>query len=131
MEVVWGERFWQSMAEFRELAPGGEAFALIDDGQFYTRLDRKSGVNPFPEKDGEYSGPPPDGATALAELERLRNSGIRFVVILWPAFWWLDEYAEFASYLSDVRCLLSNERLLVFDISMQLEDAIQRESGRS
>ena len=77
METVWGERFWQSMAEFREVAPGGEVFVLIDDGQFYTRLDRGSGAIPFPEKDGEYLGRPPDGATALSELERLCVSGFR------------------------------------------------------
>lgn len=125
MEVVWGERFWQSMSEFRELAPSGEAFVLIDDGQFYTRLDKKTGVVPFPEKDGKYCGHPPDGATALAELKRQHEGGARFVVILWPAFWWLEEYVELKDYLSSFTSLVRNERLLVYDMSIQQTDATQ------
>lgn len=117
MEMVWGERFWQSMAELREVAPSGEAFVLIDDGKFYARLGKENGAVPFLEKDGEYWGRPPDGATALSELERLRRAGNRFLVILWPAFWWLEEYIEFNDYLSNFSCLLRNERLLVFDLA--------------
>ena len=126
MEVVWGERFWRSMAEFRGVSRSGDAFVLLDDGEFYTRLDKESGVVPFLEKDGEYWGRPRDGETALSELKRKRDDGARFVVILWPAFWWLDEYVEFNDYLSNCNCLLRNERLLVFDMSTQQMEAPQR-----
>jgi len=125
MEVMWGERFWQSMAEFRDLASSGEAFVLIDDGRFYTRLDKERGVVPFLEKDGKYWGRPPDGATALAELKRQLQGGVRFVVILWSAFWWLKEYVELNDYLSNFPCLVRNERVLVFDILTQQIEAAQ------
>ncbi len=47
-------------------------------------------VRLFLERDGHYWGTPPDDETAIGELERVRRSGIRFVIFAWPAFWWLD-----------------------------------------
>jgi hypothetical protein len=35
----------------------------------------------------------------------------------WPAFWWLDHYAAFHRHLRErFRCVLRNERLVVFDL---------------
>lgn len=68
----------------------------------------------------------PDGATALSELRRKHDDGACFVVILWPAFWWLEEYVELNDYLSDCTCLVRNECLLVFDMSTQQMEAAQR-----
>jgi len=116
METVWGERFWQSMAEFRAVAPNEAPFVLLDDGEFYAKLDKESGSIPFLEKDGEYWGRLPDGASALSEMEGLRRERARCVVILWPAFWWLEEYPELNEYLSGFSCLLRNERIIVFSL---------------
>jgi len=65
------------------------------------------------------------GATALAELKRQLQGGVRFVVILWSAFWWLKEYVELNDYLSNFPCLVRNERVLVFDILTQQIEAAQ------
>jgi hypothetical protein len=71
----------------------------------------------FLERACEYWGAPPDDVTAIAELERLRQAGARWLVIVWPAFWWLEQYAEFAAYLQEhFRCALTNDRLRVFEL---------------
>ena len=44
-------------------------------------------------------GEPPDDRTAIAELERLREAGARFLVFAWPGFLWLDYYGGFADYV--------------------------------
>jgi hypothetical protein len=54
---------------------------------------------------------------AIDELERLRSSDARFLAIAWPAFWWLDHYAELHAHVSErFRCLLRNERVILFDM---------------
>lgn len=115
----WFARVQQAVAEITALVAPGQSFILLDDEDW--------GVGPelagrrrfaFLERDGEYWGAPPDDATALAELERLRQAGARWLVIAWPAFWWLDEYAEFAAHLRrQFRCVLANDRLRVFALN--------------
>ncbi|MEP0982489.1 glycosyltransferase family A protein [Leptolyngbya sp. FACHB-17] len=74
---------------------------------------------PFLEKDGIYWGPPPDDETAIRELERMRQEGASAIVFGWTAFWWLDYYAAFSLYLRDnFRCVLKNERLIVFNLHL-------------
>jgi hypothetical protein len=65
---------------------------------------------------GQYGGPPPDDATAIRELERLRQSGASFIVFARPAFWWLDYHAALCHLRSAFRCVLENDRLVVFDL---------------
>jgi hypothetical protein len=61
---------------------------------------------------------PSDDDTAIRELTRLRESGAKFLVFTWDAFWWLDYYVEFHRKLkSQYRCVLKNERLVVFDLA--------------
>jgi hypothetical protein len=39
------------------------------------------------------------------------------MILVWPAFWWLDYYSEFSRYLrARFPCSLENERLVVFDL---------------
>lgn len=62
-------------------------------------------------------GPPPDDKTAIEAVEYLRRKGAEFMVIAWPAFWWLEYYKEFTQYLHvNFTCVLENERLIVFDL---------------
>src|SRR5207253_872541 len=99
------------------LVPAGETFILIDQGELVSAIPPGRCALPFPERDGRYWGKPPDSATALAECERLRRRGAAFVAFAWPAFWWLDGYAEFGRRLrARAPCVLHNERLIVFDL---------------
>jgi hypothetical protein len=59
----------------------------------------------------------PDDPTATRELERLRRTGVRFLLVAWPAFWWLNHYLELHRHLrSTSRCTLENDRFVVFDL---------------
>ena len=97
--------------------PEGETFILIDEGYFGPRLGTDRRLVRFCDGD-EMSGRPPDDAGAIQELERLRQTGARFLTLAWPCFWWLDYYEEFAGHLrSKFRCLSSTEQAQIFDLS--------------
>lgn len=107
----------------QELTPQilpGQEYILVDMNEWGSGqlLDNCQSI-PFLEKDGIYWGPPADDAIAIKEFERLHSAGANFIVFGWPAFWWLDYYAEFHRYLrTKFRCVLDNERLVVFDVRM-------------
>jgi O-methyltransferase len=118
-KATW--RFLQQVVMARDeiaaVVPRGAAFILVDQGWFDTELVTERRVVPFLERDGHYWGAPPDDAVAIRELNRLRQSGAAFLIILWPAFWWLDYYSEFRRHLrSKFQCVLENDRLIVFDL---------------
>ena len=70
---------------------------------------------PFPERDGVYWGLPADDAAAVAELDRERRRGVRFLVFAWQTFWWLDHYAGFAHHVArNYRRVLENDRLQIW-----------------
>jgi hypothetical protein len=104
--------------ELAEFVPQSDLVVLVDDCQW--RAPEIAGPRPtlpFLEKDGQYWGPPEDDATAIAELERLRENGASFLAFGWPAFWWLDCYRGFVDYLQHrYPCVLDNERLVLFDL---------------
>jgi glycosyltransferase involved in cell wall biosynthesis/SAM-dependent methyltransferase len=99
------------------LLPSGTVLILADEDCYRDQLTADRLVLPFLERGGQYWGAPPDDATAIRELERLRRSGASFLAFAWPAFWWLDYYAELHQYLrATFRCVLENDGLVVFDL---------------
>jgi hypothetical protein len=101
-----------------DLIPEGNAFILVDEDQWATGEDILGRRRiPFLERDGQYWGRPADDETAVRELERLRQNGAGFIVFPWQSLWWLDFYKAFNDSLrSRYRCLLQNERLVIFDL---------------
>lgn len=114
----WFHQIHQATQEIAALIPPGDAFVLVDDDSWVT--DEVVGARrriPFLERDGQYWGRPSDDITAIRELERLRRSGANFIVFGWTSFWWLDYYSDFHRHLrSEFRCVLRNDRLVVFDL---------------
>ena len=92
------KRMRGARTELCRLVPVDEPFVLVDEEQLRPSLPHR-GARPFLEKDGIYWGPPADGATAVAELIRLRALGIRRVAFLWSTLWWLEHYHELRSHL--------------------------------
>jgi len=100
--------------------PPGDLFILVDEGVFGNLLGARGRPIPFPERNGEYGGPPPDDASAIGELERLRELGAGFIVFTRQAFWWLEHYFHLHGHLqSQYRRVLANDRLIIFDLRLQ------------
>ncbi|HEU5236734.1 MAG TPA: hypothetical protein VFU37_06310, partial [Pyrinomonadaceae bacterium] len=125
----WMRWLYQSTEELKQVIPVGDAYVLVDEDQWGDKWGDREVVGarraiPFLERGDRYWGPPPDDATAIKELERLRRQGANFIVFAWPSFWWLDFYAKFYSYLhSKFRCVLENNRIIIFSLQPKIEDS--------
>jgi hypothetical protein len=115
----WMHLLMQASEEIAATVPAGETFILVDEqgfGSDFAGATRRR--VPFLERGGQYWGAPPDDRTAIDELERLRReTRASHIAFGWPSFWWLEHYAEFGAHLrTRFRCVLENERLVVFDL---------------
>src|SRR5712692_4198610 len=116
---TWIDRIHRAVQDIAAVIPQDATFILVDENKWSTsELVAGRRRIPFLERDGEYWGKPPDDDTAIRELERLRRAGASFVVLAWPAFWWLSHYVEFhRSLRAQFPCVLENDRVLVFGMS--------------
>jgi 2-polyprenyl-3-methyl-5-hydroxy-6-metoxy-1,4-benzoquinol methylase len=113
----WSQRIGQAARELGAVIGPGEPFILIDEDQVRAELGPALAALPFPERDGQYWGPPADDVSAVNELERLRRQGALFAVVAWPSFWWLEYYTELGRRLrARYRRVLDSERVVVFDL---------------
>jgi cyclopropane fatty-acyl-phospholipid synthase-like methyltransferase len=115
--LEWMDRLYSAAQDIAAVIPAEDTFILLDDEHFGGLLTAGRRTLPFLEREGRYTGPPPNDETAIHEIERLRLSGANFIVVAWPAFWWLDQYVVFSQYLrSNFHCALDNERVVAFDM---------------
>lgn len=104
--------------EISTLVPIGNSLLLIDENELIYELQVSRQMRPFTERDGYFWGAPENDEVALNELIRMREDGINFIVILWPAFWYLELYHSFADYLhTHFKCLMRNSRLVAFQVN--------------
>jgi hypothetical protein len=100
MYHTWENRRAILLEQLAATLPAGEAFVLVDDAQLgLSEQFEGRRVIPFLERDGHYWGAPADGAEAIGNLKTLRQAGIRWVVLAWSSFWWLDQYGDFDQHL--------------------------------
>jgi SAM-dependent methyltransferase len=103
--------------EIASIVPDGQTIILVDEEQVRAGISARHQYLPFLERGGQYWGPPPDDATAIRELQRLRGAGADFIAFWRGSFWWLDHYAGFHRHLRETfRVALENDRLVVFDL---------------
>lgn len=113
----WGGLLRRTVEELESAIPEDVPFILVDEQEFGRLLVGGRRPIPFLERDGEYWGRPEDAATGVAELERLRGDGARFIAFAWPAFWWLDHYHGLREHLdSSYSCVVENDRLVLFEL---------------
>ena len=117
----WLVQTAESIEDIRSAVPEGARFILVDNAEWTGAVDETFVAGrcaiPFPERSGKYWGPPSDDDAAIAELDRIRESGVRFFVFAWPAFWWLDHYRRLVDHLRSTHtCVLENDRVVVFDL---------------
>ena len=118
LELALATALQPVIAAIATTVPPGEAFILVDEDQWGAPdsvADRRR--LPFLERNGQYWGRPADDEQAVRELERMRQSGAKFMIFGSPAFWWLDHYAGLRQHLrSKFRCVMEDERLVMFDL---------------
>ncbi|MBS1879734.1 MAG: glycosyltransferase family 2 protein [Actinobacteria bacterium] len=90
-------------AAVEETVPLGADVLVVSRGdrELVALGDRPAGH--FPQDPaGRYLGHHPrDSADAIAQLERLRESGAGYLVLPETAYWWLDHYEGFAAHLRE------------------------------
>jgi hypothetical protein len=114
----WVDEVERAIAELRAVVPAGARYLLADGDELNLpdRLADRWKV-PFTEREGRYFGPPETGVAAVAELERVRGGRVDWVVIAWPAFWWLESYPELARRLEcEASLAFESERLRIYDL---------------
>ena len=117
MTVTLNELQEITRREIEAVIPAGNRFILVDANGLGSEFTVGRCAIPFLERDGSYWGSPPDDKIAIQEFDRLRQTGASFIVFGWPAFWWLDYYVGWRTYLhSKFPCVLKNSRLVVFDL---------------
>jgi hypothetical protein len=127
--MTWTDKLQSALRDLTTFVPPGEPLILVDEEQLRPTLDPRWRAIPFLEREGQYWGPPPDDATGIRELERLRQAGARYIAFAWPAFWWLDCYLGLHGHLrSRFPCLLENDRLVVFGLRPSAGGAGARET---
>ena len=90
---AWYHRIDRALDEVCRVVPPGAVFVLADEGEWDTdAVVRGRARLPMVERDGTYWGPPVDDLVAVEELVRLHHRGAEYLVVAWPAFWWLEHY---------------------------------------
>ncbi|MEH2414939.1 glycosyltransferase family 2 protein [Nostoc sp.] len=109
LNLSWSERLEIAMQEIASVIPAGKRLILVDENQWGSEILPEFDALPFVEHQGQYWGAPLNDEIAIRELERMRQAGASFMVIAWPAFWWLDYYSGLRNYLSsNFCCVLDN-----------------------
>jgi hypothetical protein len=114
----WWHQIDGGLRGITAIVPEGDALILVDQDSWGCGpvIAGRRRI-PFLEREGGDWGEPADDATAIGELERLREAGANFMVFVQPALWWLDYYTGLHHYLrSNFRCALENDALVAFDL---------------
>lgn len=97
----WYHKVNAAMNVVKEKVDEGSSFILIDDSHWVTEKDFYGRTRiPFMEKHGYYAGPPESDIEAIREIEKQKHLGAGYVVLPWSCYWYLDQFTEFAGYLS-------------------------------
>jgi hypothetical protein len=90
-EAIWRERLSRGALELQRLIPEDRSFLLVDDettGDAFADCGRIL----------RFAGRPADSQTAITEMRSLWGPA-SYVVVVEPAFWWLDFYTDWSAYL--------------------------------
>ena len=115
---AWITQLHETTQDLAALAGDQAPVILVDEDQLRTELHTPRRLIPFLERAGEYYGQPADDDSAIAELERLRAAGARFIAFAWPAFWWLEYYSGLREHLeTSYLRTIETDRLIGFDLN--------------
>jgi glycosyltransferase involved in cell wall biosynthesis len=125
---AWYHRINRALDEACCVVPPGAIFVLADGAEWDTDpIVRDRRRIPMMERGGSYWGPPADDATAIGELARLRALGAEFLIVAWPAFWWLEHYRGWRDHLRmHARLAVDTDLVKVFVLGSDRQQASSR-----
>jgi glycosyltransferase involved in cell wall biosynthesis len=114
----WFHRLSLAISDLVRTVPDKSEFVLVDGGTWDAdEAFGRRNVRPFSECNGSDWGPPPNSDAAIAQLDSIGRSGIEYLVIAWPNFWWFDAYREFFDHLNGVAtCVLKNDVVAIYKL---------------
>ena len=114
----WWRRLHRVIDDIDGVVPLGAPLLLVDDEALGSGSIRGREVRPFPGRGGIRWGLPADDSGAIAELERERREGHRYMAVLWTSFWWKDHYPAFWRFMAGAsRVLVDNDVVIVLDLN--------------
>ncbi len=89
------ERVDSALAAAMSILPADAKFVLVGHG----KIGNVTSAAPFTGLPGLDWGAPQNDQDAISEVEQAVNDETRFLVFLWPFFWWFDYFQELDRYL--------------------------------
>ncbi|MBT8398959.1 MAG: glycosyltransferase [Rhodothermia bacterium] len=120
LNVDWAEQESNAIQSITTVVPEGGTFIMIDDWSIDPAVLGRRDCRYITDEGGEICGSPVAGDSAVDSVERLRREGAGYLVVVWPAFWWFDYYAELREYLnSSCKCTLRNSSVIIYELIEQ------------
>jgi hypothetical protein len=118
LENSWWHRQAAAIEDLAALPHADAPLVLVEEAAWGTGPIAGRPVLPFLERDGAFWGSPDDDATAIAELERMREGGAAGIAFVWSTFWWLDHYRGFRDHLERrYPRVLANDRVVAVGLA--------------
>lgn len=104
--------------DLEALATDLQPILLLEDGDWWgTDVTEGLPIKPFPELKGQFGGFPASDSVAVEELEKALASGVKRIVVGYPAFWWFDYLPEFKSRLEMLKKARDDQLMSVYDVN--------------
>ncbi len=117
MNLTWREHEQAAIDEIRSVLGERNSFVLIDADCWDPALVDELPATSFSAASHDGGSSPASGTQAVETIEKTRKSGCRYLVIAWPAFWWLDFYPELEEYVaSAASCVFRNSHIWIYDL---------------
>ena len=119
-EPSYGETRFAVAATLQSITSLGSTVLVVSNGDDALLMCAGRRVQHFPQgENGQWSGfHPGDGASAIAQLEELREEGARYFVVPSFQFWWLHQYSDLTAHLAaNYRRIYFDDHLIVFDLA--------------
>ena len=117
VHVKWKQRVLEAALDIVDIVPRDCGFILVDDNRMGHDFNHSRRTFKLPEKENWHWKSPPDDGSVMDVVSSLRSEGADYLVVAWPAFWWLEQRPDLRKVLaSKYPVLLENDRVQVFDL---------------
>jgi hypothetical protein len=95
IDDLWNARLATVRHHIASRVDPAEPIVIVGDRSWRNQIAPGYKTLPFPGLDVEWRDSPADDGQAIAAIAALQSTGIRYLAITWPDFWWADTYRGF------------------------------------